>query len=182
MAKFETKPLSKVATTAEEIAEMQKAATKIQGFKEHLDSGFQAYDGLKTSFKGFATQQWESTNDEGRTNTGGYYVAVFTNGSTIPLHLFNRGLQIVDANKKTLDVPRLEGGISDVVTSNSNMNDENSLINIKAAFDKIGDGEFVVRWYFDYAVASGKPPKKFPLVNFMTSKEAKELRKKLEKE
>jgi hypothetical protein len=179
MSKFETKPLSKVATTAEEIAEMQKAATKIQGFKEHLDSGFQAYDGLKTSFKGFATQLWESTSDEGKTNTGGYYVAVFNNGSTIPLHLFNRGLQIVDANKKTLDVPHLEGGISDVIASNSNMNEENSLPNIKAAFDKIKDGEFVVKWYFDYAVANGQRPKKFPLVNFMTSKEAKELRKKL---
>lgn len=180
MAKFETKPLSKVATTAKEFAEMQKEATKNNNIKVNLDSnGLPVYDGMKAKFKGFSRQDWERTDDEGRVSTGGYYVAVFNNNVSIGLHLLIRMFDILTAEKQQVHIPRLTGGIADVIAANSDISKDGSFKAIADAFNTIGDGEFIVTCNFDFAVANGQRPRKCYSINFASVEDAKELRKKL---
>lgn len=182
MSKFETKPLSKVATTAEEFASMQKEAATNNNIKANLDSnGLPVYDGMKTKFKGFSRQDWERTDDEGRVSTGGYYVAVFENNVSLGLHLFIRTFDILTSEKQQTHIPRLTGGIADSIAANSDISKDGSFKAIADAFTAIGEGEFVVVCNFDFAVANGQKPRKCYSINFASAEDAKKLRKKLAK-
>lgn len=182
MSKFETKPLSKVATTAEEFASMQKEAATNNNIKANLDSnGLPVYDGMKTKFKGFSRQDWERTDDEGRVSTGAYYVAVFENNVSLGLHLFIRTFDILTSEKQQTHIPRLTGGIADSIAANSDISKDGSFKAIADAFNAIGEGEFVVVCNFDFAVANGQKPRKCYSINFASTEDAKKLRKKLAK-
>ena len=170
MAKFEVKQSNEVATTDAAVkalatniaANSSKFRTKLQA------SGLPVYNGqIIKEYLGLSTNAWTRTDDG---KDGNFVVAVLKDNHDsvvrVPLTLFIKEGQILNEDRSPKKVDRIEGGIGDIIATNSDLAVEGAVEAINKGFKSLLKGKtatIAVKTEIDYLLRNN--PRRFHTIN-----------------